>query len=487
MKDLQNIDDLFSRSLENFEVPPPIDAKKAIDQELHKKANKKNRKGGWLLLAIVSMSVIATAMFVQNKNNHNMATINKTESEANEVQMKINSVSDYSSEQDLSSSSKNLISEENEKEIETTSFNDSPKLNEYTEKQQQNNHQITNTTNTAKALNIKEKGPDLLKSSETPNKQSSNEVINKLSKSNEITNTHAEPLTLDNFKVSEEMKEPIAMNQNAIMASVDQTSIVANDSAMEAPSENNGPNKIVEPRPKSRSYFVAINYGMGFNSNHFDKSNSVATQELKDSIKFNKPYYNVQLLGGMQFNNFSIATGISIFKQTEKIQYSYINQSLERILVDSIYIDPITNDTIVKHNVPVDTLMNHYKTNTNQTVYTALQIPLIMSSHILLGERFVLNLSAGGAVNILLHSKGNYKVSSAGSLSDYESKSKAPLQTFSFNAMAIIGLNYNLNGRTSLQFALPFQIGLSNVYKKEYFIHKNVNSAGLQIGLKYDF
>jgi len=485
MKDLQNIDDLFSRSLENFEVPPPIDAKKAIDQELHKKANKKNRKGGWLLLAIVSMSVIATAMFVQNKNSHEMATINKTESEANEVQMKINSVSDYSSEQDLSSNSKNLISEANEKQIEKTGFHDSPKLNDYTEEQHQ--PQITNKTNTAKALNISEKGPDLIKSSETPNKQSINEVINKLSNSNEITITHTEPLTLDNFNVSEEMKEPIAMNQNEIMASEVQTSIVANDSAMEAPSENNGPNKIVAPRPKSRSYFVAINYGMGFNSNHFDKSNSVATQELKDSIKFNKPYYNVQLLGGMQFNNFSIASGISIFKQTEKIQYSYINQSMERILVDSIYIDPITNDTIVKHNVPVDTLMNYYKTNTTQTVYTSLQIPLIMSSHILLGERFVLNLSAGGAVNILLHSKGNYKVSSAGSLSDYESKSKAPLQTFSFNAVAIIGLNYNLNGRTSLQFALPFQIGLSNVYKKEYFIHKNVNSAGLQIGLKYDF
>jgi hypothetical protein len=226
---------------------------------------------------------------------------------------------------------------------------------------------------------------------------------------------------------------------------------------------------------------------MGYNSNHFTNQNTIATQELKDSIQFNKPYYNVQLLGGMQLKKLAISTGISLFKQTEKTQYSYINQKIERILVDSIYIDAITHDTIVKHNVPVDTLMNSYQTNTNQTVYTSLQIPIILSYQILLGTRFTLDLSAGGAVNILLQSKGNYKVSATGTLADYQTKAKAPLQTFSYNALALLGLNYDLNGSTSLHFAIPFQIGLSNVYKKGYYIDKNVNSAGLQVGLKYNF
>jgi hypothetical protein len=259
------------------------------------------------------------------------------------------------------------------------------------------------------------------------------------------------------------------------------------DSAIDNVPENTTPIKIVEPKPKSRSYFVALNLGLGFNSNHFTNQNTIARQELNDSIKFNKPYNNVQLIGGMQLNKLAISTGISFYKQTEKIQYSYINQKMESILVDSIYIDPVTHDTIVKHNVPVDTLMNHYQTNTAQTVYTSLQIPIILNYKILLGTRFTLDLSAGGAINILLQSKGNYKVSATGTLSDYQTKSKAPLQTFSFNALALIGLDYALNGNTSLQFGIPFQIGLSNVYKKEYFIDKNVNSVGLQMGLKYHF
>ena len=69
MKDIENIDDLFSSSLENFEVAPPQEAKKAIEQALHKQLAKKNNKGGWLLLAIITLSIFSAAMFVQNKNN----------------------------------------------------------------------------------------------------------------------------------------------------------------------------------------------------------------------------------------------------------------------------------------------------------------------------------------------------------------------------------------------------------------------------------
>jgi hypothetical protein len=91
MKDLENIDDLFSRSLENFEVQPPSDAKKAIENALHKKANKKSRKGGWLLLAIVSMSVLATAMFVQNKSSNKIVTNIPFDNEGENSQLNANS------------------------------------------------------------------------------------------------------------------------------------------------------------------------------------------------------------------------------------------------------------------------------------------------------------------------------------------------------------------------------------------------------------
>jgi hypothetical protein len=483
MKDLENIDDLFSRSLENFEVPPPSDAKKAIENALHKKVNKKSRKGGWLLLAIVSMSVLATAMFVQNKSNNKIATNIPFDNEGNTRELNANSTLENFNSTDPKIAQRKPI----KKPVETMI---SRKANEKYLNSDGNtsasNQQIANQNSQIKTKSNLIEKQDLLANqnamfgepSEVLDANKSNNINLPEDGKLEETKLHA------NNVVDQQLARVETVKNNESATNELKT---LKDSAIDDVPENTTPIKIVEPKPKSRSYFVALNLGSGFNSNHFTNKNTIAKQELNDSIKFNKPYNNVQLIGGMQLNKLAISTGISFYKQTEKIQYSYINQKMERILVDSIYIDPVTNDTIVKHNVPVDTLMNHYQTNTAQTVYTSLQVPIILSYKIFLGTRFTLDLSAGGAINILLQSKGNYKVSATGTLSDYQTKSKAPLQTFSFNALALIGLDYALNGNTSLQFGVPFQIGLSNVYKKEYFIDKNVNSIGLHMGLKYYF
>jgi hypothetical protein len=481
MKDLENIDDLFSRSLENFQVPPPSDAKKAIENALHKKANKKSRKSGWLLLAIVSMSVLATAMFVQNKNIKKVATNITIENEKRDAN------AHHKIENHHSSDSKLRENKSNTKHVESIAkTNDNKQSLELNSENLLQNQQIANKNSVLKTISNRINTQDILTSQNTLNKAPERAVEANLSNSyNGSNNGNMESMKLVMENFMEQQNTSIEKEEN----NTDERNelITFKDSAIDVALENNAPIKIVEASSKSRSYFVAYNLGMGYNSNHFTNQNTIATQELKDSIQFNKPYYNVQLLGGMQLKKLAISTGISLFKQTEKTQYSYINQKIERILVDSIYIDAITHDTIVKHNVPVDTLMNSYQTNTNQTVYTSLQIPIILSYQILLGTRFTLDLSAGGAVNILLQSKGNYKVSATGTLADYQTKAKAPLQTFSYNALALLGLNYDLNGSTSLHFAIPFQIGLSNVYKKGYYIDKNVNSAGLQVGLKYNF
>jgi hypothetical protein len=483
MKDLENIDDLFSRSLENFEVPPPSDAKKAIENALHKKANKKSRKGGWLLLAIVSMSVLATAMFVQNKSNDKIVTNIPFDNESNTRQLNANSkLENFNSSDPKIAQSKPI-----KKPVETIiSRKANEKYVNIDGNTSASHHQIANHNTQIKTKRNQIETDDLSANQNALYREPSEVLEANISNNINIPQDgHLEATKLHTDNVVDQQLAQVETVKNNDAETNELKTL--KDSAIDNVPENTTPIKIVEPKPKSRSYFVALNLGLGFNSNHFTNQNTIARQELNDSIKFNKPYSNVQLIGGMQLNKLAISTGISFYKQTEKIQYSYINQKMESILVDSIYIDPVTHDTIVKHNVPVDTLMNHYQTNTAQTVYTSLQIPIILNYKILLGTRFTLDLSAGGAINILLQSKGNYKVSATGTLSDYQSKSKAPLQTFSFNALTLIGLDYALNGNTSLQFGIPFQIGLSNVYKKEYFIDKNVNSVGLQIGLKYHF
>jgi hypothetical protein len=131
--------------------------------------------------------------------------------------------------------------------------------------------------------------------------------------------------------------------------------------------------------------------------------------------------------------------------------------------------------------------MNYYTNNAQQSTYNILQIPFLATYKYTLAKRLQLDISAGGALNILLQSKGNYKESIVGNIAEYGSTSNNPLKTFNFNAQAIIGISYNINDRTSMQFALPFQIGLSNFYNKEYFIDRRVNSLGVQCGLKYNF
>lgn len=483
MKDLENIDDLFGSSLENYEVTPPLDAKLAIEKELSKRSIKKNnrKKGGWLLLAITSISIMATAMFVQQKskqtvsesklNKNNLIAINKTKVNHNQIANEI-SPSLKSNNKD-NRSNKDIV---NAKLIGSSASISKVQITE-TKKSNSSFHSNTNRNaisqnsvfwaSNEKAANT-ELNPSKLNIEETEN-------ISELN-GNNVLEINAEG-TIDNTTLTAANKENVTVEHDALDA----------DSAIIDFSPTANMAEKISPNPKTKSVFISMHVGSGLNMNHFYKNNSISKQELKDSIYFNRPYMSVHVLGGLQFNQISVSTGFSFNELYEKVAYSQVGQRKTQILVDSIYINPITHDTIVKHNVPVDTTLNYYTKNEVQNRYSILQIPILISYKIIIGTNLELDLSSGGSFNLLLNSKGNYKLSSQGTLNDDQSQQQKPYKTYSFSAMAMIGLGYHIHEKLTLQMALPLQIGLNNFNKNEYFIRRSINSVGLQVGLKYHF
>jgi hypothetical protein len=489
MKDLENIDDLFSSSLENFEVAPPKEAKKAIEQTLHKQTTKRNKKGGWLLLSLISLSIFSAAMFVQNNNNKNqnvtfekrlaqdLKTENKNSSSVEDAKTK--AVSSLNKKTDNAVDLMKLKSASNDHI--GTKLNPKP-TNSFTASAIKMQHQAINLPTKIAQSNFEQ--PHLIAQNEsTKHKEDGLNLNNFFDEVNESTTLLAQ----NSIKDTQNNSPAKPTNEANLAFDKTKADDVIVDSSVAESTPFALPEKIEEARPAPTNFYIAFNLGTGLNTNNYSNNNLISAQELKDSIVFNKPYLSAQLLFGVKYNKLSISTGVGIYKLNDKVKYSYINQKMERIFVDSIYIDPITNDTIVKRNVPIDTLMNYYTNNAQQSTYNILQIPFLATYKYTLAKRLQLDISAGGALNILLQSKGNYKESIVGNIAEYGSTSNNPLKTFNFNAQAIIGISYNINDRTSMQFALPFQIGLSNFYNKEYFIDRRVNSLGVQCGLKYNF
>ena len=490
MKDIENIDDLFSSSLENFEVAPPQEAKKAIEQALHKQLAKKNNKGGWLLLAIITLSIFSAAMFVQNKNNkHQNVSFKKSLASDLKTENKNASI-----DEDTKTNTVNSLKRQTDQSINLIKLTSVGNHHSHTKLESKPSNSLTASTNKTqpKEQNRQAKiaQANIAPSHLMAQNESTKHTEDGLKTSNFIDKTTESTTLLAQNSIRDLQNSTVAKPPNKDNLAFDnpKTDVVAIDSFLtEATTPFLVPEKIDEPKPATSNFYIAFSFGTGFNTNHYGKNNSITAQELKDSIVFNKPYLGAQLLLGVNYKQLSISTGIGIYKLNDKVKYSYINQKMERIFVDSIYIDPITNDTIVKRNVPVDTLMNYYTNNAQQSTHSILQIPFLATYKYTLTKRLQLDISAGGALNVLLHSKGNYKESIIGTIAEYESNSNTPLKTFNFSAQAIIGVSYSINNRTSMQFALPIQIGLSNFYNKEYFIDRRVNSAGVQCGLKYNF
>lgn len=485
MKDLENIDKLFSSSLENYEVTPPAEAKIAIEKQLLQIAGKKNnrKKGGWLLLLITSCSIFATAMFVQTRQKKTQ-TIAQKQIEAPAD----NTVEAYDTSNQLKEN--NTSNAKNETVTKKVQIEHITKV--ASQKSQQNNlivKAVSSTENkiSENNININEKLlNDASNSANTLSIKTTN--LTELFQSNKNSNDAVTPINVD-----EQIKNDLIKNgESQLVASsvnnveIDIKNDILSDSALTQTPEPVAPAKIDEPKSKMNHGFIGLLVGSGLNSNYFNHSNTIATQELKDSIKFSAPYLSAQFTGGLYFKGWEISSGLGIMQQNEKVKYSYVSQQKTQILVDSIYIDPITHDTIVKHNVTVDTLIKTYKTNEVLSQYTYLQIPLLIGYRLPVGMKWLIDFKLGGSVNMLLKSKGNYKSSYVGSLEDYSSKSNAPIRTINFNALAVFGINYQLTEKAMLQVSFPFQVGLSNVYKKEYFINKSVNSVGVQLGIKYD-
>jgi hypothetical protein len=496
MKDKEPIDKLFRQSLEHYEATPPPAFKKAVEDALEAEKQKRSRGLGgmraltaFLLLGILSGAILLAYNLISEPKF--LATKSKAKSSACFAEVETSpSIRRIKTKQtEKQSLQVKRVNTESTLPIRKGNIRDSKKIDLKQQQQLQFNKHTTVVANVVKhhASVAQTNNPPIYKGS-TKIKitepistfETNNQLLHK-SSNNEIA-TFAS-VTSYNSLLS------YVSTVSSVLESVDNIASApeGSDSAEAGNLPSNMEENIPQPHATHGQFFVALTSGTGFNYKSFYNHNSISKKELYDSMGFNKPYFQAQLIAGVSIQNFSLSSGIGLMQQYEKIKYSYLDSNVQRFYVDSIYIDPVTFDTIVMHHVPVDTVVKSYRSNQLQTTYTMLQLPLMISYGKVLSKRFKIDVSAGGVMQVLMQSKGNYKTSPNGTLSDFQSKEAAPLKRVNFSALAAAGLCYKLNNRTELMLVMPFQFGLVNFYTRNYFISKRVNSAGIQIGIKTNF
>ncbi|MFN4811361.1 MAG: hypothetical protein ACK5HE_08870 [Bacteroidota bacterium] len=497
MKDKEPIDKLFRQSLEHYEVTPPPALKRAVEDALETEKQKRSSGLGGMraLIAILLLGILSGALLIAN----NLISVPKSSAiKRNAKSTKYFAVVETSpSIRDIKTKQTDIqshhvigVSTEPNLTVRKGIFLDSKKNDSrYQQQLQLNNH-------TTVVANINMHHVNSSQTSNSPIYGGSTQI--NIPQPN--INSSQTGSKLDAYpSYKETVTDAFATTENSGLSNVSEVSnpkrteeikaenLTNNDSAATENLPTHVDKKIPQPNATHSQFFVALTSGTGLNYNSFYQTNSISKRELNDSIGFNKPYFQVQLLAGINFHNLSLTSGIGLMQQYEKIKYAYFDSKVQRIFVDSIYIDPVTFDTIVKHHVPVDTIVKSYRSNQVQTTYTELQLPLMLSYGKVLSKRFKIDVSVGGVMQVLIQSKGNYKTAPNETLSDFQSKEAAPLRHVNFSALAAAGLCYKLNDRTELMLVMPFQFGLSNFYNRSYFIARRVNSIGTQIGCKMSF
>jgi opacity protein-like surface antigen len=159
--------------------------------------------------------------------------------------------------------------------------------------------------------------------------------------------------------------------------------------------------------------------------------------------------------------------------------------------IDSVYIlVPFLHDSFIvsvdsteKWNTITNTTKKFYN---NLNSYTYLEIPFSIGYEFSY-QRFSIIPSAGGVVGILLNAKGR-------TISFYDNnaltemdKNKLPFLKTTFSWMVGLGIHYRFNNRFIFVTEPYFKQNLNSIYENRHPVSQKFSTAGIRVGIKYEF
>jgi opacity protein-like surface antigen len=208
-----------------------------------------------------------------------------------------------------------------------------------------------------------------------------------------------------------------------------------------------------------------------------DTGNSLYLEKRKESTKFTSAF-SVGVRYTKVFNNgMSFRTGINYSQINEKFKYSQGN------IIQVVYITNSNGDTTGSFS----TSGTRYKTTHNK--YRTLDIPLLIGYE-MGNERLRVNVNAGPMINLYSWQRGDLLDTSFQPVNISTGKPSSPYQ-FKTNAgigfLASASVYYRLNNRLHFLAEPYFRYNFSPASKSDLTLRQKYNTAGLRLGLRYDF
>jgi hypothetical protein len=481
MENKNPIDDLFKRELQEYEISPLDEMKKAIDSKRISDEpigeDKKNRSLYVFILSILAGLALLWFLIPSNERkernlkNHSENTIklNKEESKSQAI--------------------------ENNKSKEVESSN---KLNKRSKKEKENVEKQMNETKKTNALFSKFK----LKNSNKANSFTAN-YLNKNSEKDSETNK-SKSLEINEYKKSSELEygnvQPDKSKQDSLFnvpqelftspntsVKIDSISVVENEKNITIIPEGQNialKDPLLEDKKQLKKKKIFLESGLTLAKLSQSAKNSSNAIQLNDSFSLRQPAFGLNILLGINYNNLLVKTGVLTNSFREQSNYGFIEQRKTTVLVDSIVI--VGNDTTVIRNIPKDTMLNANLGNQAKTKYNYLQVPFILGYSYPL-NKFCLEICGGVVGNVLVNSNGNYRDENKKNQIVYSDKNEAPLKIFYLTYQINAGIAYSLGEQTQFNLIVPFNFSTTSIYKNDYFMNRKINSVAVQLSYRYHF
>lgn len=241
---------------------------------------------------------------------------------------------------------------------------------------------------------------------------------------------------------------------------------------------NNIPCPGTEKNAAGNKRYIEVYAGPDYAIRSFkDTANSVYLQKRKESTSFQYAFS-----AGLRFtkvfsNGISFRTGFNYSQVNERFKYEQGN------IIQVVYVTNAAGDTTGSYT----TTSTRYKTTYNK--YRTLDIPLIIGFEMGNG-RLHTNINAGAIINLYSWQKGDLLDQSLQPVNITTGGTKSPYQfknNIGVGFMGAISLYYKLNDRFHLLAEPYFRYNFSPVSKSDLTLKQKYNTAGLRLGLRFDF
>jgi len=186
-------------------------------------------------------------------------------------------------------------------------------------------------------------------------------------------------------------------------------------------------------------------------------------------------------------NDFNLTTGISYHQLESRLEWSQELNSVTIILRDTI--SQIQTNSLTGERIPirgdVEVSVDARRNIIHHNQYRIFQVPLLFGRSINFKERWRMNLSLGGALNI--HSLNKGRNVYQGELTDFSSSSTEFLDSrFYTHFLTQYDIGYKFNEKWGVLFQMGYQKSLTN-WSVESNVQMKPSILNLNIGVYHSF